>query len=131
MHHGRIPRLTPGRRIASVPAMCAAAAADGRACAGVQGGSVEEAARDARYAAFADMLAPGAELLLAHHRDDQLETLMFRLMRGRCARLERHAGAVRWAPAGCRDRCSIGDAVSWRLGLGSRDWTGLKIRQCR
>ncbi|MEB3733466.1 tRNA lysidine(34) synthetase TilS [Halopseudomonas pachastrellae] len=48
----------------------------------VQGGSVEEAARDARYAAFADMLAPGAELLLAHHRDDQLETLMFRLMRG-------------------------------------------------
>ena len=47
-----------------------------------QGASIEEAARDARYAAFAEVLAPGAELLLAHHRDDQLETLMFRLMRG-------------------------------------------------
>ena len=47
-----------------------------------EGASIEEAARDARYAAFAEVLEPGAELLLAHHRDDQLETVMFRLMRG-------------------------------------------------
>ena len=45
-------------------------------------GSVENAARDARYQAFAEFLAPGDLLLLAHHSDDQLETLLLRLMRG-------------------------------------------------
>ena len=33
-------------------------------------------ARDARYAALAGRLAPGEALLTAHHRDDQLETLL-------------------------------------------------------
>lgn len=47
-----------------------------------QGASIEQAARDARYAAFAEVLPEGAELLLAHHADDQLETLLFRLLRG-------------------------------------------------
>ena len=47
-----------------------------------QSASIEQAARDARYAAFAEMLPDGAELLLAHHADDQLETLLFRLLRG-------------------------------------------------
>lgn len=47
-----------------------------------QGASIEQAARDARYAAFADVLPDGAELLLAHHADDQLETMLFRLLRG-------------------------------------------------
>ncbi|ROZ85010.1 tRNA lysidine(34) synthetase TilS [Pseudomonas neustonica] len=46
------------------------------------GASIEEAARSARYQAFAVHLPAGATLLLAHHRDDQLETLLFRMMRG-------------------------------------------------
>lgn len=46
------------------------------------GASIEGAARDARYQAFAERLPVGAALLLAQHRDDQLETLLFRLLRG-------------------------------------------------
>lgn len=46
------------------------------------GASIEEAAREARYAAFERTIGPGEVLLLAHHRDDQVETLMFRLLRG-------------------------------------------------
>ena len=47
------------------------------------GGEVsEEAARHARYAYFEQALAPGECLLLAHHLDDQLETLLLRLLRG-------------------------------------------------
>lgn len=46
------------------------------------GGNIEELARDARYAVFKAALEPGHWLLLAHHADDQLETLLFRLIRG-------------------------------------------------
>ena len=46
------------------------------------GGNIEELARDARYGVFARKLEPGHWILLAHHADDQLETLLFRLMRG-------------------------------------------------
>ncbi len=42
----------------------------------------EQAAREARYRAFADFLQPGDCLLLAQHADDQAETLLFRLLRG-------------------------------------------------
>ncbi len=44
--------------------------------------SREAAARDARHGAFAAVLAPGDALLLAHHADDQAETLLLRLLRG-------------------------------------------------
>lgn len=44
--------------------------------------SLEDAARAARYQAFSDQLGSGHCLLLAHHRDDQLETLLFRIFRG-------------------------------------------------
>jgi tRNA(Ile)-lysidine synthase len=43
---------------------------------------LEAAARDARYGALAELLAPGEWLLTAHHADDQLETLLLRLTRG-------------------------------------------------
>lgn len=43
---------------------------------------LEAAARRARYQAFADALPAGAVLLLAHHQDDQVETLLLRLLRG-------------------------------------------------
>jgi len=46
------------------------------------GGSVEARARVARYEAFNNELKPGECLLLAHHLDDQLETLLLRLLRG-------------------------------------------------
>ncbi|HET7268875.1 MAG TPA: tRNA lysidine(34) synthetase TilS [Oleiagrimonas sp.] len=42
----------------------------------------EAAARDARYAAFADLLRPGESLLTAHHGDDQAETVVLKLLRG-------------------------------------------------
>ena len=42
----------------------------------------ESAARDARYNAFSGFLQRGDVLLLAHHADDQAETVLFRLLRG-------------------------------------------------
>jgi len=45
-------------------------------------GSLEENARRARYSAFEDFLKSGDLLLLAHHADDQLETILFNLFRG-------------------------------------------------
>ncbi len=44
------------------------------------GSGLEAAARQARYAAFAE--CPGDYLLLAQHRGDQAETLLFNLLRG-------------------------------------------------
>lgn len=46
------------------------------------GASLEQAARDARYGAFSQLLVPGAVLFTGQHRDDQAETLLFRLLRG-------------------------------------------------
>ncbi|WP_404376724.1 tRNA lysidine(34) synthetase TilS [Vreelandella aquamarina] len=48
----------------------------------VQGEGVEGAARRARYAAFAQHVAPGDALWLAQHQDDQAETLLLAALRG-------------------------------------------------
>jgi tRNA(Ile)-lysidine synthase len=44
--------------------------------------SSEAAARNARYQLFESVLLPGEFLATAHHADDQVETLLFRLFRG-------------------------------------------------
>ena len=46
------------------------------------GESPEEAARNARYAALKSLMAAGDVLLLAQHREDQLETVLLQLFRG-------------------------------------------------
>jgi len=46
------------------------------------GAGVEATARTLRYQSFADNLHKDELLLLAHHLDDQIETLLLRLMRG-------------------------------------------------
>lgn len=44
--------------------------------------SVEAAAREARYQAFSQVLTAGDVLVLAHHQQDQAETVLLRLLRG-------------------------------------------------
>ncbi len=46
------------------------------------GESPEEAARNARYAALKSLIDVGDALLLAQHREDQLETVLLQLFRG-------------------------------------------------
>lgn len=46
------------------------------------GDGLESAARRARYAAFAALMEPDDVLLQGHHRDDQVETVFLRLLRG-------------------------------------------------
>jgi tRNA(Ile)-lysidine synthase len=48
----------------------------------VAGQSHEEAARIARRKAWENLLQPNDLLILAHHADDQAETILYRLMRG-------------------------------------------------
>lgn len=47
-----------------------------------RGHSLEAQAREARYAAFRQFMQSGDMLLLAHHQDDQAETLLLQLIRG-------------------------------------------------
>ena len=47
-----------------------------------RGEGLEAAARRARYAAFAANLGEGEWLVLSHHRDDQVETVLLKLLRG-------------------------------------------------
>nr|WP_233171978.1 tRNA lysidine(34) synthetase TilS [Dyella sp. ASV21] len=47
-----------------------------------RGYGLEAAAREARYRAFALSLRDGEHLLLGHHRDDQAETVLLKLLRG-------------------------------------------------
>jgi tRNA(Ile)-lysidine synthase len=62
------------------------------------GASLERAARDARYGAFIEATQSNDVLLTGQHRDDQAETLLFRLLRG--AGVRGLAGMPRQRPLG-------------------------------
>ncbi len=68
------------------------------------GHGVEAAAREARYTALAGNLAPGERLITAHHRDDQAETMLLKLLRG--------AGPA--GLGGMRERRPLGAGELWR-----------------
>lgn len=72
------------------------------------GKGLEAAARDARYAALAAALQPGEWLLLGHHRDDQVETVLLKLLRG--------AGPE--GLGGMREQRPLGAGQLWRPLLG-------------
>lgn len=61
-----------------------------------RGTGLEDAARRARFAAFARHLRGGEILVLAHHRDDQVETVLLKLLRG--AGPEGLGGMRAWRP---------------------------------
>ncbi len=48
----------------------------------VASGNLENEARNARYAAFREVIAPDEILVLAHHQQDQAETVLMRLLSG-------------------------------------------------
>lgn len=69
-----------------------------------RGEGVEAAGRRARYEAFERHLRPGEWLALAHHRDDQVETVLLKLLRG--------AGPQ--GLAGMRERRPLKQGTLWR-----------------
>ncbi len=77
------------------------------------GGSLENRARAARYGAFTGELQPGECLLLAHHLDDQLETLLLRLLRG--------AGTHGLSGIPQRRKLARGELVRPLLGIPRRE----------
>lgn len=62
------------------------------------GQSPEEAARNARYQVFRQLVGRNDLLMMAHHQDDQAETLLLQLLRG--AGLEGISGMPEVAPFG-------------------------------
>lgn len=64
----------------------------------------EAAAREARYAAFAEILGAGEWLVTAHHREDQAETVLLKLLRG----------AGPHGLGGMRERRALGRGQLWR-----------------
>ena len=82
VHHGLSPNADRWERY------CLQACADlgvrchaERVLVGAGRGGLEARARAARYDVFARLLGPEDVLLLAHHADDQAETLLYRLLR--------------------------------------------------
>ncbi|SRR5579885_2101603 len=65
---------------------------------------LEASARRARHAAFASAIQAGEWLVLAHHRDDQIETVLLKLLRG--------AGPQ--GLGGMRELRGLGAGMLWR-----------------
>ncbi|HEY7872046.1 MAG TPA: tRNA lysidine(34) synthetase TilS [Rudaea sp.] len=69
------------------------------------GTGLEDAARRARFAAFAGSMQPGEILVLAQHRGDQAETVLLKLLRGAgpeglgaMRELRKHGNGLLWRP---------------------------------
>lgn len=83
VHHGLHPHADAwAERCARTCAALEVALTVVRVSVVADGDGPEAAARAARHRAFADALAPAEVLALAHHRDDQAETLLLRALRG-------------------------------------------------
>jgi tRNA(Ile)-lysidine synthase len=74
----------------------------------LQGESLEAVAREARYAALREYIRPGDIVMTAHHADDQLETVLLRVLRG----------------AGVRGLTAIHEAAAFGPGLLARPLLG-------
>ena len=87
------------------------------------GGNMEGRAREARYAALARHVPEGGKLVLAHHQDDQAETLLLRMLRGASVQglsgmrgEQRVQGLWLWRPLLDRSRAWIeARALEWQL----------------
>ena len=75
------------------------------------GSGPEAAARQARYAAFHQLMQSGDCLLSAHHEDDQAETLLLNLMRG--------SGFAGLAGIGATQKFSSGHLLRPMLGISA------------
>jgi tRNA(Ile)-lysidine synthase len=69
---------------------------------------LEAAAREARHAIFVEHLHEGERLVLGHHQDDQVETVLLKLLRG--------AGPE--GLGGMREQRTLGRGILWRPLLG-------------
>lgn len=67
---------------------------------GKPGESPEDAARKARYQAFNEIISDAEVLLIAHHQDDQTETILLQLFRG----------------SGVDGLCGMGDSIDFGAG---------------
>ena len=85
------------------------------AVAAGNGASIEEAARDARYAGLGRELRIGECLLTAHHAEDQAETVLLQLLRG----------------AGLQGLCAMPVCRPWSLGWHVRPLLEVAQRDLR
>lgn len=81
------------------------------------GRGLEAAAREARYGVFTALIEPGAVLFMAHHLDDQMETMLLRLLRGAGVRGMAGIPPTRRLGAGslCRPLLGVsrGEILAW------------------
>ncbi|MCW0208680.1 MAG: tRNA lysidine(34) synthetase TilS [Achromobacter sp.] len=102
VHHGLQADADEwGRQVGALAALLGLPLSEARVEVGLATGKgIEAAARDARYAALAQLAhAQGTtHVLLAHHRNDQAETVLLRLLRGTGL-----AGMAAMAPVSRRD----------------------------
>jgi len=95
---------------------------------------LEAGARDARYSVLLPLArAQGATLVMAHHRNDQAETLLFRLLRGAgvqgLSAMREHSrqqGVALWRPLLSVGRQTLEDwgaslSLSWREDPSNQD----------